>query len=548
MTKLWNQFALQQKLLALIAVFLAGFLFFGSIAYQTLDKLRINGDLYRAISLRDELIADVASPSVSLLEPYITLHLLQDEQDPARVERLIDTLKRQEAEFESRYQHWQQPQVLEEGSLKSALVSSAVPAREFFRIANEQFVPAARQHDAAALARVVRSLRSSFDANQKLLADVQQIARQEDQSKEAGAARQLRSGIAALVVLGSMLFFGILLLGVLFARSITRPLAEVVDRAQQISQGDLTQPKLPAASEDETGRLARVFNTMTDNLAVMARQMREVTGSVNAAVAQILAATQQQAASTAEQSAAVHETTATMEEIAHSGAQIADRARQVAASAESTSTASQAGLGAVRGVRSSMGSIQEQAGAVAENIVDLSARTQAVGEIIASVNEIAEQSNLLALNAAIEAAAAGEHGRSFAVVASEMKNLAQQSKQATVQVRSILGEIQKGINTSVMLTEEAVKRVEAGRQQADVAERTIQEMAESIIQSIQAFQQIVAATNQQQIGFDQVTRAIQNIRDASEQTAIGTRQLEQAAGNLGDLGRKLQAVVEIYRV
>lgn len=548
MTKLWNQFGLQQKLLALITLFLVGFLAFGLIAYQTLDELRINGELYRKISVRDELITDIASPSVNLLEPYVTLHILEDEEDPARVNQLISALRQLESAFESRYQHWQSASVLEEGTLKTALNRSAVPAREFFRICNQEFVPAVRRHDTATLTRVARELRADFDANQKEVKEVQRIAEQEDRVNEAEADRQLRSGITTLLTLGAVLFFGVLILGVVFARSITRPLVVVVERAQGIAEGDLTQPKLATGSDDETGRLARVFNSMTDRLAAMARQMREMTGSVNASVAQILAATQQQAASTAEQSAAVHETTATMEEIAHSGAQIADRARQVAASAEATSTASQAGLGAVKSVLSSMGGIQEQAGAVAENIVDLSARTQAVGEIIASVNEIAEQSNLLALNAAIEAAAAGEHGRSFAVVASEMKNLAQQSKQATVQVRSILGEIQKGINTSVMLTEEAVKRVEVGRQQADVAERTIQEMAESIIQSIQAFQQIVAATNQQQIGFDQVTRAIQNIRDASEQTAVGTRQLEQAAGNLGDLGRKLQVVVETYRV
>jgi methyl-accepting chemotaxis protein len=548
MTKLWNQFGLQQKLLALITLFLVGFLAFGLIAYQTLDELRINGELYRKISVRDEVITDIASPSVNLLEPYVTLHILEDEVDPARVTQLIGALRQLETAYESRYQHWQSTAVLEEGALKTALNQSAVPAREFFRICNQEFVPAVRRHDMVTLTRVARELRAKFDSNQKDVKEVQRIAEQEDRLSEAAADRQLRAGITTLVTLGAVLFFGILILGVLFARSITRPLVIVVERAQGIADGDLTQPKLAAGSDDETGRLARVFNSMTDGLATMVRQMREMTSSVNASVAQILAATQQQAASTAEQSAAVQETTATMEEIAHSGAQIADRARQVAASAEATSTASQAGLGAVKSVLSSMGGIQEQAGAVAENIVDLSARTQAVGEIIASVNEIAEQSNLLALNAAIEAAAAGEHGRSFAVVASEMKNLAQQSKQATVQVRSILGEIQKGINTSVMLTEEAVKRVEVGRQQADVAERTIQEMAESIIQSIQAFQQIVAATNQQQIGFDQVTRAIQNIRDASEQTAVGTRQLEQAAGNLGDLGRKLQVVVETYRV
>jgi predicted dehydrogenase len=108
------------------------------------------------------------------------------------------------------------------------------------------------------------------------------------------------------------------------------------------------------------------------------------------------------------------------------------------------------------------------------------------------------------LNAAIEAASAGEYGRRFAVVASEMKNLADQSKRATVQVRSILGDVQKAVNGSVMLTEEAVKRVESGRHQADAAERTIRALTDNIQTSVQAFQQIVAGSSQQQIGFEQV--------------------------------------------
>src|SRR5207244_4424776 len=162
---------------------------------------------------------------------------------------------------------------------------------------------------------------------------------------------------------------------------------------------------------------------------------------------------------------------------------------------------------AVQKTNLTMESIREQAEAVADNVVALSEKTQRVGEIIATVNDIAEQSHLLALNAAIEAAAAGEHGRSFSVVAGEIKNLARQSKDATVQVKSILGAIQKGINSSVMLTEEAVKRVDLGKQQADLAASTIREMTTGIQQSLQAFQQIMAGTNQQQIGFEHVMRA-----------------------------------------
>jgi methyl-accepting chemotaxis protein len=207
-----------------------------------------------------------------------------------------------------------------------------------------------------------------------------------------------------------------------------------------------------------------------------------------------------------------------------------------------------AGLQAVQNSTRIMEGIREQAEAVAENVVMLSEKTQAIGEIIATVNDIAEQSHLLALNAAIEAAAAGEHGRSFSVIASEVKNLADQSREATVQVRSILGEIQKGINSSVMLTEEAVKRVESGKQQSDVADRTIREMIENIQQSVQAFQQIVAGSNQQQIGFVQVMQAIRDIGQATQQTAASTRQLEKAAVNLTALAQQLQKAVAIYRI
>jgi methyl-accepting chemotaxis protein len=237
-----------------------------------------------------------------------------------------------------------------------------------------------------------------------------------------------------------------------------------------------------------------------------------------------------------------------MEEISNSGSQISEKARQVAAEAEAVSTTSASGLQAVVDTGRTMEAIREQAESVAETVVALSEKTQAVGEIIRRVSEIAEQSNLLALNAAIEAAAAGEQGRSFSVVANEMKNLSDQAKDATVQVRSILGDIQKGINTSVMLTEEAVKRVEMGKRQSDTTERTIKEMANSILESVHAFQQIVAATNQQQIGFDQVTQAIQNIRLATDQTALGTRQLEKAAASLNELGQQLRDAVAQYIV
>jgi methyl-accepting chemotaxis protein len=164
------------------------------------------------------------------------------------------------------------------------------------------------------------------------------------------------------------------------------------------------------------------------------------------------------------------------------------------------------------------------------------------------VNEIAEQSNLLALNATIEAADAGDEGCRFSVVASEMKNLADQAKECTVHVRKILGEIQKAINTSVMLTEEAVKRVESGKQQAEVSENVIRLISSSTEESIQAFQQIIGATNQQQVGLEQVAQGMKDIDLAAQQNATGTGQLEQAVVSLSAMSRQLQTAVACYKV
>jgi methyl-accepting chemotaxis protein len=328
--------------------------------------------------------------------------------------------------------------------------------------------------------------------------------------------------------------------------SIIGPLSTFMTFVERVGRGELSGEKA-MTGKDEFGHLGATLNTMVEGLSQLARQSREATENLNAAAAEIRASTQEQAASVEEQLAAVQETAATVDEITHSGTQIGKRAQEVIASAQAAAQTSMSGLQAVDETARAMDAIREQAEAVAENIVALSEKTQAVSEIIASVNDISERTHLLALNAAIEAAAAGENGRSFAVVASEMKSLADQAKDATMQVRSILGDIQRGINSSVMLTEEAVKRVAAGKERTDITQQTITGISGQIQESVQTFQQIVASTNQQQLGIEQVMGALQNIRQASQQTAAGTRQLDMAAANLSELSQQLLGLAERYR-
>lgn len=356
----------------------------------------------------------------------------------------------------------------------------------------------------------------------------------------AGSAQDILIALIAVAIVAGAL------IAIFITRSITQPLGMYMRFVEQVGQGDLSKT-VPSERRDELGLMGDHLNGMVANLRSVAQQTREAAENLNSASSEALASTQQQNASVEEQYAAIQETTATISEITQSGAQMNERARQVSSSAEAAAQTSSVGIAAIRDTAEAMDMIREQAEAVAENIVALSEKTKAIGEITATVNDIAERSHLLALNAAIEAAAAGENGRGFSVVANEIKNLADQAKEATGQVRANLSDIQQGINTSVMLTEEAVKRVVSGKSKSDAAQQTIHELAENIQNSVEAFQQILAATNQQQIGLEQVSQALQNIRLASEQTSAGANQVEKAASNLTTLGEQLLRTAGAYK-
>jgi methyl-accepting chemotaxis protein len=383
----------------------------------------------------------------------------------------------------------------------------------------------------------------------ELLSLLEQVRRTVSETVQTGrkvvADSYERSRIATLLAMALAVAIAIAV-ALALRRAVVGPLDEFGRFVADVGQGELGA-LTTAGGPAEIARLGASLNAMTEGLRTLARSNREATANLNASATEIRASTQEQAASVEEQLAAVQETAATVDEITHSGSQITRRAQEVIAAAQVTAQSSGAGLGAVQDTVRAMDLIREQAERVAENIVQLSERTEAIGEIIATVNEVSERSHILALNASIEAAAAGEAGRGFAVVATEMKSLADQAKDATREVRGILGNIQRGISSSVMLTEEAVKRVTAGRERTRVAQSTIEEMGGRIQESIQTFQQIVASTAQQQIGIEQVTLALQNIRQASQQTAASTRQLDQAAGNLAGLAEQLVGLTGRYR-
>ncbi len=333
----------------------------------------------------------------------------------------------------------------------------------------------------------------------------------------------------------------------------TRALAET---ARRIAAGELTLT-VAVAGRDELAALGTAFNTMTANLRAkietekkgrtrverLLENIREAGGQLAAASTEILAGTAEQAAGAREQAAAVAETVTTVNEVAQTAEQSAQRARGVGEAVQRTTEVGKAGRKAVEDALRSTAAVKEQVEATAESILTLAEQAQAIGEIIATVNDIAEQTNLLALNAAIEASRAGEHGRGFAVVAGEVKALADQSKKATAQVRQILGEIQKATNAAVLSTEDVTRGVAEALKVSEQAGEAIKSLAETLAEAARAAAQIVASVGQQAVGMGQIHQAMKNIDQVAKQNAVATRQAAEAAENLNALGTRLAGLL-----
>lgn len=329
---------------------------------------------------------------------------------------------------------------------------------------------------------------------------------------------------------------------------LARPVAEMAQITERVATGDLSVNLPESQRRDEVGVLGQAFRRMLVGLRLINSEIQEGVNVLAASSSEILAATAQVAAGAVESATAVSQTTATVEQVKQTAQITNDKAKYVSESAGRAAQISSSGRKAVDELIESMTGIRDQMESIGGRIVHLSEHSQAIGDIIMSVDDLAEQTNLLAVNAAIEAAKAGEHGRGFAVVAQEIRSLAEQSKAATSQVRSILTEIQKATAASALAAEQGSRTVEAGFKRSTEAKDAIRQLTDSIAAASHAATQIAASSQQQTIGMEQVALAMGNIRQASQQNASSTKQAEAAARSLYELGQKLKRIVEQYKM
>lgn len=278
---------------------------------------------------------------------------------------------------------------------------------------------------------------------------------------------------------------------------------------------------------------------------------RSLTNQIGAAVkhmqsssSELQVASNQQTMGSREQSTAMKEITTTMNELLATSKQIAESAQRVAHIAEETAIGARSGEQTVTKANDSIGGIKRQVDLIVTHMLDLGKKSQQIGGILEIINELAEQTNILAINATIEAAGAGENGKRFAVVADEIRKLADRVGDSTKEIRGLIDDIRAAVNTTVMTTEGGTKAVDAGALQFSEVAIAFGKIVNLVSTTTEATREIELSTKQQSTAVSQVNIAVSNVAQAARETELSSTQTLQTAIELTNLSRDLMRLIQ----
>ena len=344
--------------------------------------------------------------------------------------------------------------------------------------------------------------------------------------------------VLAAVAAGSAVFW---------ANAFSKPILALVPFLRSVAAGDLSRG-FSLKRHDELGMLAQAANDMSGQLRGLILELQQAGLQITHASTQVLANAEDHAAGSVQQALSIAEVTATLEELTNTAKQIALSATSVEKIADDSAHAAHAGYVSVGEALEAMESIRRRVADISGKTLLLGERSQRISEVLNLIKDIAGEIHLLAVNAAIESAAAGEHGKRFAVVASEVRRLAERTRESAEEIKGIVVEIQSATHSSVLATEQGVKEVENGVSLATGARGSLEQIIQMVDRTTQAIRQITLVTQQQQSASEQIVQTMREVAVVTSQSASSMKQSAASVVELNALADQFKTRIKEFKL
>jgi methyl-accepting chemotaxis protein len=537
---------LKLSLLALTAI--VSIIFIASFSHISLEKVRIKGDLYNEIILSKDLIADILPPPEYIIEARLVVYQLLDNPKEDEKKQLIEKLASLKKDYYDRQKYWNE-NLVDKKQRTLILEKSKLPSDAFFAVIEKEFLSALSTGDMALAGKISSGiLKEKYDEHRVAIDELVALANAKAVADENKANEFLSSAswVMGVVVACSLVFTTIF--AILIAGDIVKKIRKISIEVKDLEQGDgdLTK-RLNIEGNDEISKLGSLIDSVMEKIA---KAIREAKRSVdeNASVAHELHSTSQLIGKRAQEQSIEVEKSAKSGELLKQSAE--DSKAQILRSQSQVNEANQKLISSTTAIQRMVEDIQEAVAAENELVSRLSSvshEAEQVKSVLSVISDIAEQTNLLALNAAIEAARAGEHGRGFAVVADEVRKLAERTQKSLVESNATITIITQSIGD---LSESMGKNSEKIEHLAHRSSDT-QEAISEVSVSMSKASSISADTA------DKVTRMVEELSDmiekmdkVSELSASNARSVEEIASvveHLHSLTEELNGQMSQFR-
>jgi methyl-accepting chemotaxis protein len=534
------------KLSVLIGTAVAGLLIFGVTSYFALEKVRVGGTISNEIRLYLNLDADLLLPSLSPQPMRFTVRKMAMETDAGKLQQDIAEFQEMKRNFEAARDRWREE--LPDGEIKElATVKNVEAAQEYIRGVEQELIPAAVQGDKQKVLEAIAKIQAPAETSAAAAQEAHKMAQAKIAELGKAADESIRSSFLTLAGIGIVLAVMACFLGVAIARSILGPLARTVETLQAVADGDLRH-QIESDSSDEIGIMGQALNKaisgMANTIHSIARTAERVASAgeeISTSAMQTAQGSDTQKSSTAQVAAAMQEMATTVHEVSDNSNRAAEASRQAAETAREGGTIVEESLAKMRAIASSVS-------ATAQKVEELGKSSDQIGRIIGVIDDIADQTNLLALNAAIEAARAGEQGRGFAVVADEVRKLAERTTSATKEVAQMVQSIQSETKTAVAAMHEGSNQVQDGVSTTARAGDSLKQIIHMSEQVGEMITHIATAATEQSSATEQINQNVAQIARWIGESADGTQQSAKACQELSELALDLQKMVSTFRV